>query len=68
MARSRMIEKVLGAKACSVESAAQAKMGKLFQMYGIHAATEAARKKGHMVKRVTKEDGRVLLEVTGPNL
>lgn len=62
------IEKVLGAKACSVESAAQAKMGKLFQMYGIHAATEAARKKGHMVKRVNKEDGRVLLEVTGPNL
>lgn len=62
------IEKILGSVASSPETAAQAKMGKLFQMYGIHAATEAARKKGHMVRRITKADGVMALEITGPNL
>lgn len=62
------IEKALGAPASTPESAMQAKMGRLFQMYGIHAATEAARKKGHMVRRIAQADGTVALEVTGPNL
>ena len=43
-------------------------MGKLFQLYGVHAAMEAARRKGHMVRRINREDGRVALEVTGPGL
>lgn len=62
------IEKVLGAKATTPGNADQARMGKLFQMYGVHAAMEAARKKGHMVRRINREDGRVTLEVTGPGL
>ena len=62
------IEGCLGAVASSPETAAQAKMGKLFQLYGVHAATEAARKKGHMVRRITKSDGVIALEVSGPNL
>jgi hypothetical protein len=62
------VEGVLGARACTPETSEQAKMGKLFQMYGVHAATEAARKKGHMVRRIVKEDGRIALEITGANL
>lgn len=62
------IDKILGAQATSAESRDQARMGKLFQMYAVHAATEAARKKGHMVRRVAQADGRITLEVTGPNL
>lgn len=62
------IEKVLGAKATTPGNADQARMGKLFQMYGVHAAMEAARKKGHMVRRINREDGRIALEVTGPGL
>lgn len=62
------IEKQLGAKATSEESAEQARMGKLFQMYGVHATMEAARKKGHMVRRISKQDGTIALEVSGPGL
>lgn len=58
----------LGARASSPETREQAQMGKLFQMYGIHATIEQARRKGHMVNRRQKEDGTVLLELTGPNL
>lgn len=58
----------LGAPASCPETREQAQMGKLFQMYGVHAATEAARKKGHMVRRVNKQDGTIALEVTGPGL
>lgn len=62
------IERLLGAPARSAETTEQAKLGKLFQMYGIHAATEAAKKQGHMVRRVTKADGVVALVVSGPGL
>lgn len=62
------VEQCLGAPARSAESAQQARMGRLFQMYGVHAATEAARKKGHMVRRIEKQDGTIALEVSGPNL
>lgn len=62
------IEKVLGAKPTTPANADQARMGKLFQLYGVHAAMEAARRKGHMVRRINREDGRVALEVTGPGL
>lgn len=62
------IERLLGSKAKSAETQEQAKLGRLFQTYGIAAATEAARKQGHMVKRSTKADGAVILEITGPGL
>lgn len=59
------VEKVVGAEACSIESKDQAKLGKMFQMYGIHATIEAARKKGHTVMRKTGKDGAVQLIVSG---
>lgn len=62
------VESVLGAKPRTQENAEQAKMGKLFQMYGVHAATETARRQGHSVRRITKSDGTIALEVTGANL
>jgi len=62
------VERCLGAPARSRETSEQAKMGKLFQMYGVAATTEAARKKGHMVRRITKQDGTIALEITGAGL
>lgn len=62
------VENVLGATARNADTKEQAKLGKLFQTYGIHAATEAAKKKGLMVRRVNKADGTVSLELTGPSL
>jgi hypothetical protein len=62
------IERLLGTKARTPEAAEQAKLGRLFQMYGVHAATEAAKKKGLMVQRVTKTDGTLTLVLTGPSL
>ena len=62
---SGSVEKVLGAPACSIESREQARLGKLFQTYGIHATMEAARAKGHMVRRTAGADGAVKLIVTG---
>ena len=62
------VERVLGAQASKPEKAEQAKMGKLFQMYGIHAATEAAKRKGLAVRRINGENGKIKLEVTGAAL
>jgi hypothetical protein len=62
------VQKHLGVEACSIESRDQAKLGKLFQAYGICAATESARKQGHMVRRVANDDGSVKLVVTGTGL
>ena len=62
------VERLLGTKATSPESREQARMGKLFQLYGVHAATEAARRKGHSVRRVTGTDGKIKLEITGSGL
>lgn len=60
------VAKVLGGKATAPEHAQQAQMGKLFQMYGIHAATLEARRTGKMVRRVTNEEtGQVKLVLTG---
>jgi hypothetical protein len=60
----KSVESVLGACALSPENAMQAKLGKLYQLYGIAAATEQARKKGHMVRRIPGKDGSIKLEVT----
>lgn len=63
------IEKVLGGTATTPERREQARMGKLFQMYGVHAATEAARKKGHSVRRIVDQaTGKITLELTGAGL
>lgn len=62
------VAKELGGVATSPETREQAQMGKLFQMYGVHAATEAARRKGHMVRRIVKPNGTIALEVTGAGL
>lgn len=62
------VERVMGVPVIKAENAMQAKMGKLFQMYGVHAATEAARRKGHSVRRIVKADGTISLELTGNNL
>jgi hypothetical protein len=60
------IEKMLGAKPGDVARAEQARMGKLYQLYGVAAATEAARKKGYMVRRIeNKETGAIALDITG---
>lgn len=62
------IERILGGKAVKPENTEQARMGRLFQTYAIHAAMEAARKKGLMTRRLEKEDGTVQLEITGATL
>jgi hypothetical protein len=59
------VVKVLGAQASKKENAEQAKLGKLMQMYGIHAATMKAKKQGLTVRRVTGNDGVVKLTVAG---
>jgi hypothetical protein len=61
------IEQLLGAKPGDESRRDQAKMGKLYQAYGIAAATEAARKQGKMVRRIPQEDGTVALQITGFN-
>lgn len=59
------VEKVLGVPAASPEKADQAKLGKLFQMYAVCAATAVARSQGKMVRRINGTDGKVKLEITG---
>lgn len=59
------VERVLGAKASKPENREQAKLGKLFQMYGIHAATAKAKKQGYSVRRQTGKDGEIKLVLAG---
>lgn len=62
------VEKCLGAAASKPENAEQARMGRLFQLYGVHAATMEARRKGLSVRRITKPNGLIQLELTGASL
>lgn len=48
-------------KDCSRDEAA---LGKLYNLYSVHAATRAAAAEGHTVQRIDKEDGEVQLVVT----
>jgi hypothetical protein len=59
------VEGILGAPARTPENALQAKMGRLFQMYGVMATMEQCRRKGQTVRRLTKQDGTIALEITG---
>jgi hypothetical protein len=53
----------LGAEARDGENTDQAKLGKLYQMYAVHAATRQAVRQGYNVHRVTKDDGTIQLRV-----
>lgn len=59
------VERILGAQARSAATAQQAKLGKMYQLYGVHATMEQCRRKGQSVRRVVKADGTIALEVTG---
>jgi hypothetical protein len=59
------IEDVLGAKAQKGEDIEMARLGKLYQTYAIHAATNAAVQQGYSVQRINQEGGTVQLQVTG---
>ena len=59
------IEKIFGAKTADKTKYEQAKLGKLFQAYGLAAATETARKQGKTVRRVEGADGLVKLVISG---
>lgn len=56
---------VLGVRAGTGESSAQAALGKLNQTYAIHAATRRAVQQGMTVRRVNNQDGSVRLVVGG---
>lgn len=62
------VEAVLGGKATNAERTDQAKLGKLFQAYGLHVTMDEARRKGLSCKRVVKEDGTIRLVLTGASL
>lgn len=55
------VASVLGATAATGESREQAALGKLYQMYAVHAATRQAAAKGYQVRRITKPDGTISL-------
>jgi hypothetical protein len=53
----------LGAQTRKGESAEQGALGKLFNLYGVHAAMRVAARNGQSVRRIDKEDGSVQLVV-----
>lgn len=57
------VENVLGVPAKSPEQRDQAKLGKFFQMYGLHAVEGSLRSQGKMFQRTTDKDGRIKLTV-----
>jgi hypothetical protein len=59
------VAKVIGAQARPGESEQQAALGRLYQGYGVHAATRAAVKNGYTVRRIVKDDGTIALHMTG---
>ena len=62
------VERVLGGKATNDSRRDQAKLGRLFQSYGVHATMQAARRRGQQARRIDHADGSVTLEITGNNL
>ena len=59
------VERELGATRQDDEDPNMARLGKLYQSYAIHAATNAAVQQGYTVQRVNQEGGTVQLQVTG---
>lgn len=48
-----------------VEKEAGKGYGRLLQLYGVYKATREAKKKGHLVSRVQKQDGSIKLVIAG---
>lgn len=59
------VKNQLGAVASGPGKAEQAKMGKLFQAYGVHAAMQEARRKGLQATRQKGADGKEQVIITG---
>lgn len=59
------VQKVLGVRVQPGEHPHQAALGKLYQHYGVQAATRAAVKQGYTVRKIVKEDGTIALQMTG---
>jgi hypothetical protein len=60
------IEKLLGGKATSDEYKESAKLGRLFQLYGVNATQNKLRMQGKSVRRVENEQtGQIQLVATG---
>ena len=55
------VERVLGVR--SMGDGDQARLGKLYQMYAVHAATRQAMMKGYQVQRSEGENGAIQLNV-----
>lgn len=64
----RSVESVLGGRCTKAGNEAQAKLGKLYQEYGVAATAMEARKKGLSVQRVEGADGKIKLVLTGATL
>ena len=60
---SREVSGQLGVKPSKGETTEQAAVGKLYNMYAVHAATRTAIQKGYKVTRVNNEDGSVQLRI-----
>ena len=56
------VEHVLGAEDDGADTD-QAKLGKLYQLYGKHAITRKAMEQGYSVSHVKKEDGSLQLQI-----
>jgi len=59
------VASVLGAKAKPGENQEQAALGKLYQAYGVQAATRQAVKQGYTVRKIVRDDGTIALSMTG---
>lgn len=59
------VQQQVGAPASSPATQEQAKLGKIYQMYALHAATEKARNQGLQVERRAGENGAVQLLIQG---
>lgn len=59
------IAKNLGVQAEEGVSSEQAALGKLLNMYSVHAVTRKATQQGYRVNRVAKDNGAVQLQITG---
>lgn len=57
------IQGQLGGTAKTPDEREQAPLGKLYQMYAVHAATRQAVRKGYTVNRVEQDDGTIQLQV-----
>lgn len=60
---NNQVANVLGVTPKEGETKQQAALGKLYQMYAIHATTRKATQQGYVVNRTAKNDGTVQLQI-----